>query len=487
VAARNGEQYIRGLDDQRVLWVGDKQVSVLGEPTFSGSLRGLAGYYDWQHQHADECLVTDPVSGEPMSASLIVPRNAADLAARRRCFERIARYSRGMMGRTPDYVNTTLAGFVARADLLSSTGDTTGAERLQKFYREVVEGDLALTHTIVQPAIDRSVDDLSGMNAELAARVVRRTETGVVIRGAKVLATLGPFADELFVYPSAPLPPQADPSVALMFSIPVDTKGLIQVCRDHYGLARSTADMPFSSRFDEQDSFVIFDDVEVPYERLFIDGDIAAYNSLIRGGWHANISQQTNVRAAVKLEFAYDLGCRMAAILNAGKRPEVALALGEILEYARLTRASLDIGEAKARDWGNGAFFPDDQATRATRAMLPDWMVRANELLIGLGSHNLLATPTMAAFDNPAMAPMLERYLPGADGHSARERAQVFRTAWDFVGSALGSRNALYERFYLGSRARALSGDHMQAQMAKPPQAIGPAEEFFQDAAKFKS
>ncbi|GAB7545143.1 hypothetical protein CS8_048220 [Cupriavidus sp. 8B] len=173
---------------------------------------------------------------------------------------------------------------------------------------------------------------------------------------------MGPFADEMFVYPSSPLPPHADPACALMFSVPVGTKGLIQVCRDHYGQG-DVADRPFSSRFDEQDSFVIFDDVEIPYERLFIDGDIAAYNALIKAGWYANIAQQTNVRAAVKLEFAYDLGCQMAEVMNAAKRPEVALALGELLEYARLTRASVAAGEAQAREWGNGTWFMADSAT----------------------------------------------------------------------------------------------------------------------------
>lgn len=482
MAVRSGSEYLKGLDDKRVVWLGDREISPVHEPTFAGSLGGLSGYFDWQHRYADDCVTVDPETGEPMSASLLIPKSREDLETRHRCFERLARYSVGMMGRTPDYVNVTLAGYVGRSDVLSSIGDSQPALRLKEFYREVVRGDLALTHCIVQPAIDRSVDELSGLNGELALRVVRRTETGIIVRGAKVLATLGPFADEMFVYPSAPLPPNADPACALMFSIPVSTKGLVQICRDHYG-AGAVEDRPFSSRFDEQDTFVIFDDVEVPYERLFIDGDIAAYNALIRSGWHANVSQQTNLRAAVKLEFAYDLGCQMAETMNAAKRPEVAHALGELLEYARLTRAAVSAGEAGAREWGNGTWFMDDSAVRATRAMLPLWMVRANEILINLGSHNLLATPSIAAFRNPKLAPLLERYMPGAGGRSAQERASVFRAAWDFVGSGLGSRNALYERFYLGSSFRAMSTDHMLVQMSKAPTYLGPLKEFLKESA----
>jgi 4-hydroxyphenylacetate 3-monooxygenase/anthranilate 3-monooxygenase (FAD)/4-hydroxyphenylacetate 3-monooxygenase len=89
-------------------------------------------------------------------------------------------------------------------------------------------------------------------------------------------------------------------------------------------------------------------------------------------------------------------------------------------------------------------------------------MVRVNDIIKNLGSHNLLATPSLDAFDNPELSGVLEKYLPGANGVSAKERAQAFRTAWDFVGSALGSRTELYERFYLGSPAKNFTREHMQ-------------------------
>jgi 4-hydroxyphenylacetate 3-monooxygenase/anthranilate 3-monooxygenase (FAD)/4-hydroxyphenylacetate 3-monooxygenase len=461
MTARTGAQYIEGLRDGRTVWLGNEKVDVTSHPALAGSVKGMAGYFDWQHRYAEDCLVTDPESGKPMNASLIVPRSAEDLRRRHRCFERLSQYSFGMLGRTPDYVNVTLAGFAARNDIFAKGSDRIGAERILKFYREVVDGDLSMTHTIIHPAIDRGIGELSGLNGELAARIVRRTKNGVIVRGAKVLATLGPFADELFVYPAGPLPKDASADYALCFSIPMDTKGLVTLCRDHYGTAVSS-DQPFSSRFDEQDAYMIFDDVEVPYERLFIDADVELYNGLRRAGWAANVFQQTSIRAAVKLEFAYDLCSRMATIMNAETRPEVAIMLGEIWCYAQLTRAATTAGEAGAHDWGNGAFFCDDRPLRAIRGLMPAWMVRVNDIIKSLGSHNLLATPSLAAFDNPELAPLLEKFLPGANGASARERAQAFRAAWDFAGSALGGRVELYERFYLGSPAKNFTREHMQ-------------------------
>ena len=464
MAARNGKQYLEGLDDARTVWLGGRKVDVQSEPAFAGSLGGMAGYFDWQLEHADDCLVADPDTGAPMSASLIVPKNADDLARRTRCLDRLARYSEGMLGRTPDYVNVTLAGFVARADIFARSGDTRGAERLCRFHREVIEKDLSLTHTIINPVIDKAIGDVEGLNGELAFASCAGRARASCCAGRRSWPRSARSPTSFSCTRACRCRATASPDYALSYSIPLATPGLHTLCRDHYGTAGPVADRPFSARFDEQDAFMIFDDVLVPWERVFMDGDVESYNALMREGWAANIMQQTCIRAAVKLEFAYELCTRMARATNSEGRPEVAQMLGEILTFATLTRASIRAALADARDWGNGAFFCDDKPLRAIRCMMPSWMVRVNDIIKTIGSHNLLATASCEAFDSPELAPLVERYMPGAKGMSARERAQLFRTAWDFAGSALGGRVELYERFYLASAPRNLALDHVIAQ-----------------------
>ncbi len=153
----------------------------------------------------------------------------------------------------------------------------------------------------------------------------------------------------------------------------------------------------------------------------------------------------------------------MTQVMNAEKRADFGVMLGEIWACAQLARSAIQAAEANAYDWGNGAFLCDDRPLRAVRDLMPGWMERVNQIFKAIGSHNLLATPSLAAFDNPEMADLLERYMPGANGVSARERAQVFRTAWDFAGSALGGRVELYEKFYLASQPRNYARDHLQA------------------------
>jgi aromatic ring hydroxylase len=467
MGARTGQEYIAGLKDDRMVWLDGRRVDVVSEPRLAGSLLGVAEYFDYQHQFADDCLVEDAETGELINASHLIPLSDDDLRRRHRALDRLARYSIGMLGRTPDYVNVTLAGFVAQRSVFEMNGDTRAGAALVAFQREVALGDLSLTHTIINPVIDKAVGDVEGINAELLPRIVRRTEDGIVVSGSKILGTLGPFADENFVYPAYPLPNDADPDYALCFSVPVGAKGLHTVCRDHYTVEGSRADHPFSSRFDEQDAFLIFDEVEVPWERVFIAGDLEVYGNVMRHGWAANILQQTSIRAAVKLEFAYDLACKMVEVQNMGSRAEATQLLGELVTYADMTRAAIRAAEADAHQYQQGGWFCGTEPFTAIRTLMPSWMTRVNEIFKALGGHNLLCTPNEAAFADPELGPLVRRYLPGANDISAEERAKIFRMAWDFAGSALGSRSELYERFYLSSQPRNLTFNHVLARRSR--------------------
>ena len=459
--ARTGVDFLRGLKDDRRVWVGDDRVSdVAGHPAFEGAARFVASLFDLQHEAAAVCLMPDPETGEPINVSHMIPRSRQDLERRHACLERIAEWSVGIMGRTPDYMNITFAGFAGREDEWSIGGNERGAANLVAYQKLLARRDLSLTHTLVHPTVDRAWGDAPAAGNDVALHKVADTEHGIVVRGARILATLAPFADELAVYPAAPLPPGAD-AYALSFSIPMATPGLKFLCRDSMS-ARNAVDHPLSSRFDEQDAFVIFDDVEVPRDRVFIDANPAVYNTAVATSWPPNFMQQTSIRAQTKLEFAWGIATRMLEATN-GLTPATAEMLGEIWSYAELTRAAVLAAEAGAHEWGNGVWFPAGEPFRALRGLLPLWFPRVNEIIRQLGSHNLLAAPTVAQMTDPELRPLIDRYLRGAGTVSAQDRVRIFRLAWDFAGSALGSRGEQYERFYIGSSARSFRGAHTLA------------------------
>lgn len=463
MAARSGAEYLAGLRDDRAVWLNGERVrDVTTHPALAAAAQTVASLYDLQHERADVCLMPNPDTGRPMSVSYVIPRSREDLDRRHAAIEVVARHTLGLVGRSPDYVNVTLAGFAGRRDVWAMNGNDEGAANLVAFHRECAERDLCMTHAIVNPTVDKSIPEQAAGGGEIVLHKVEDTSTGILVRGARALATLAPYADEMFIYPGQPIDKDAT-RYALAFSVPMNTPGLTIMCRDSYASERSRTDHPLSSRFDEQDAVVIFDNIEVPRHRVFLDGDPQIYNKAMSSGWTANIMQQTTIRARVKLAFAYELACRMVEVLNAGN-PTTWEQLGEIWSYAELTRAAVVAAETGAYDWGNGIWFCDERPFRAIRPTLPRWFPRVNEIIKLLGAHNLLATPAAAELANPELRPLIDRYYPGAKEITAEERIKVFRTAWDFAGTGLAGRNELYERFYLASAARMYQVAHLAAQ-----------------------
>src|SRR4029079_12761535 len=177
---------------------------------------------------------------------------------------------------------------------------------------------------------------------KVTVRKVGETADGIIVRGARVLATLAPYADEQAVYPSQPLPPEAA-EYALACATPLDTPGLKFLCRDSAATPGADPfDKPLSSRFDEQDAFCICDDVVVPWDRLFIDGDVAIYNSMRETGYAIHMTTQSTIRALTKLEFAYGLATRMAELIG-DHSPATTEMLGEMACYVRMAANALQL------------------------------------------------------------------------------------------------------------------------------------------------
>lgn len=452
--ARAGAAFLKGLQSPREVWVGSDKVSdVIGHPAFTGAAHALAEVYDLQHTHADDCLMPDPETGELINVSHMIPRSKEDLARRHKGLRRPAEYSVGLMGRTPDYMNVTYAGFAGRADEWSAFGNEEGGENLVRYQKKLAREDLSLTHTIVHSTVNLAKGTFPTGFDPVQLHKVEETEHGIIVRGSRVLATLAPFADELAVYPGAPMP-DADPAHALSFCVPMDAPGLKFICRDSTHTDTNRFDHPFSSRFDEQDAFVIFDDVEIPRERLFINGNLDVYNTVMKTSWWPNIMQQTMIRAEAKLQFARGLTLRLSEAINR-KDPQTEQMLGEIAVFAEFARASILAAEHEAAEIGNGMWACNLGPLLALRASLPEWFPRVNEIIRKIGAHNLFTTPSYGALQDPELRPLIDRYIPGFE-MDAEARDRLFRLAWDFTGTALGSRNEQYERFYLGSVGRNL-------------------------------
>ena len=278
--ARTGEEYIAGLREQapEVYLGGEKVEDVTTHPALRNGVRTMASLLDMQHDLAlrDEMTYVSPTTGDRIGASFITPRSVEDLEHRHAMMRHWARASLGMMGRTPDFLNVSLMAMAAAGEYFAQNRPEF-KENIQRYYEYIREHDLVLTHTLINLQRSRapSTTPLED-TTDVAHSVVRETDTGIVVRGARVLATLGPLAEEIAVYPSRShrLPGAESEPYSFAFAIPCNTPGLKFLCRESFDLGRSRFDHPLGSRFEEMDAMVFFDDVLVPWERVFLLGDL---------------------------------------------------------------------------------------------------------------------------------------------------------------------------------------------------------------------
>jgi 4-hydroxyphenylacetate 3-monooxygenase len=477
--ARTGEQFLDGLrQGGREIWLRGEQIShPLDHPELNAAALSMARVFDVSHEHSEEMLAPSPDDRTRLvNITHLIPRTIEDLTRRRRAFELVAAVSGGTMGRTPDYLNVTFACFAGRADVWARRDNGRGAENLVAYQAYMRDHDLSTTHALMNPQVDRTQPEAEQAMGEVALHKVGETEDAIVVRGARMLATLAPFADELLVYPGSDIRPQ-DGRYALAFAIPIATSGLRFICRDSYSRQRDRFDYPLSSRFDEMDAVVIFDDVEIPRERVFLDGDTVGYSEVITDtGWRGHIMHQAFTRAWVKLSFALGLGHVIATTTGVVRFDHIQEKLGQIWSMSELARSALVAAEAGAALDEAGVMYPDDRPFLALRGEMPKWLPRCNELLQLIGGGGFMATPARADLDGP-LRKHIDQYFQAA-GADAERRIRLFRLAWDFLGSELGGRGELYERFYLSDSWRMTALAYTLADKSFPESLV---EQFLHD------
>jgi 4-hydroxyphenylacetate 3-monooxygenase oxygenase component len=478
--ARTGEQYLEGLrSDEREVWLeGEKVTDPSVHPKLEGAAQSLARLFDLQHEDPETFLMDSPDTGQPVNVTHIQPKTREDLERRRVASKRIADATVGMMGRTPDYLNYTFACFAARADVWARSGNEEGSRNIVEFQKFMRDNDLSLTHTLINPQVDRSVAEAEQAAGEVSLHKVEDTENGILVRGARMLATLAPFADELAVYPGSDLRLQ-DSKYAICFSIPMSTPGLKFICRDSYSVQRDPWDYPLSTRFDEMDAVVIFDDVEIPRDRIFLDGDAKLHSEVITGShWRAHIIHQAMTRAWSKLEFSFGLAHTLADLTGVNAFDHVQEKLGEIWSMEEMTRAGVIAAEAGSfQAEGVDDWVPDERSFVALRGLMPKWVPRTMELIQLIGGGGFMATPSKADFGSSEIRPYIDKYFQGRNA-GAEKRVRAFRLAWDFVGSSLGGRGELYERFYLSDSFRMTALAYLLADKKHPSELV---EQFLRD------
>jgi 4-hydroxyphenylacetate 3-monooxygenase len=455
--ARRGQQVLQRLRERPpALWYrGEPVKDVTTHPALKGGVHTLAHLYDLQWQSPEVSLYASPTTGRKVARSFLMPKTHEELASISRAMKVWADYTHGMMGRVPDYLNRAITGYAAGAPFLAEADPRFGGNAL-RYYERLRENDLCLTHTLIPPQANRSVGASRQADPFLVARIKEETDAGIVIRGCRMLATL-PVSDEIMVFPSTLLKNQEeDAPYAFGFCIPNDTPGLRFICRESVDYGRSHFDHPLGSRFEEMDAVVIFDDVFVPWENVFLYRDIKRCNEAYsRTGALAHMTQQVVVKNIAKCELMLGLASLMASTIGAEVFQHIQEKLAELWVSLETMKAFLRVAEVDAQldEWGvmRPAWDPLD----AARNLFPRLYPRMVEIIQQIGASGLVAMPTEQDVKGP-LAEDIRKYYQAARAE-AFDRIPLFRLAWDASLSAFGTRQVLYERFFFGDPVRMAS------------------------------
>lgn len=456
--ARTGSDYVEALKaNPPNLWLkGDRVEDPTEHPAFRGVVASMARLYDMQHDpdYRDKLTYASPTSGNPVGMSFLQAKTKEDLARRSEAYKVWADETLGMMGRTPDYLNAALMAYAASADYFGR-GDPRFAENVRNYYEHVRENDLCTTHVLTNPQTNRNASQTTGqVDPYIAVGVVEENEEGIVVRGARQLATL-PVADEVLVFPSTVLKQEEGvEKYAVAFAVPTNAPGLHFICREPLsGSNDSTFDYPVSSRFEEQDAMAVFDDVVVPWDRVFILNSVELCNNAYTatGALH-HMAHQVVTHKVAKTESFLGLATLMAEGIGADFFPQVKDRIVDIITTLEAMRGLKEAAEARAKTNEYGLMCPARPPLDAARNMYPQLYPRVHEVVQLTGASGMILQMSEEDFEGEA-APYVEKYMQGKN-LPAREKVRLFRLAWDMVLSGFGARQALYERFFFGDPVR---------------------------------
>lgn len=448
---RTGSEYLASLNDGRHIVIdGERVDDVTTHPAFRNSAKALAHLYDLTHENPDVMTFPSPKDGGRVNKAYLIPQSQEDLVARRKAMRMWAASHYGFIGRAPDHVASLLTGLAAAPDVLAKGGQEF-ADNAVRLHEQTRDEDLYLSYVIINPQVDRSRSSSEQEEQFIHAGIVDEKDDGFVVRGAKMIGTGAVFSNMIFVSTIQPMKPE-DVDYAFSFVIPINAPGLKLYSRRSYeASATSVYDYPLSSRYDENDCLVVFDDVKVPWENTFVFRNVELTAAqFFQTPAHVYINTQAQIRFWTKLEFMSGLALRIAETNGLAREPMVVDALGRLGTLVGMIEAGVRATESACESLANGIVRPNAKLMYATMAAAGPIHTEAIEILRNLCGGGVIQVPSSVRdFLDPEAGEDFRRYVR-SPGVPAEDRVRLFKLAWDVIGSEFAGRHQQYEIFYSG-------------------------------------
>ena len=408
---KTGADHLKSLDDGRAVYLnGQLLADPVNHPAFRNAARTIAGLYDFQAANPELTTFVSPTSGKRVNKCWRLPRSYDDLVDGRKALAALARTHFGFMGRSPDHIAYSVCGQVMGIEIFKRASEER-AKAIESYFEFARDNDLYIASAFVNPQADRSkaTSELQE-DADLALAVVDEDSQGVTVRGAKMLGTACAIANEALISHIQPLKP-GEERFALSFAQPLGAKGVSILSRRSYEeSATSEFDYPLSSRFDENDAIIHFNEVKVPWERVFIYRDIGLSAAQYHGTpAHVYQNYQCQIRLVVKLRFLLGITKRIAETNGIIGIPQVRDTMGRLAALASMVEGMVHGMESNGRDW-YGYYIPDEHLTYSVQVITQEMYPKIVNAIRELAGGGLIMLPSSADdFGHPEMSALIHK------------------------------------------------------------------------------
>ena len=448
---RTGEQYLHSIRDGRVIYIGDERVDdATAHPAFEGIARTYADLFDLKSDPRNRDLFNYEEDGELYPVYYLRPRSKADLERRTACHTAITEWSYGLLGRSPDAVAGNLTGIAMKPEILDEDGGNR--ENLLAIYEHCRRNDIFATYAILPPQGARNPEFYQSRGLDIPAlRVTGESEHGVIVNGMKMLATGAPVANEVIVGNILPIAPdRLAESVTCV--IPFNLPGLTLWSRPPIASrATSEFDAPITTRFDEGDCMLVFENVEVPWEKVIVHNNpLLSRNIYIQTPSHVMANHQCNVRFRSKLRFLVGIESLITRATGARDVPVVRETLARLAAMEAGFSAMIDAQHHAYHDIEHGYVLFNRRYMYAAI----HWAMENHSIVLDIvrelmGGGVFQFPASIDVVRDPELRRQFENLWSTSEG-GAIERMKLFKLAWDLIGSEHASRATSYEKFFVG-------------------------------------
>ena len=420
-------RYVESLRDGRVTyWDGERIEDITRHPKFRVPIAVASRDYDHADPSRADLMTYRSESGERAHRVFQIPRSEEDLAKRVEMMDQMS----------------IVGGVTGVMMALMSVKDAVGevepryAANIERIYHHVRDNDLRAAEVITDPKGDRSRRAHEQDDPDLYVRIVRRTDEGIVVRGAKLHITAASLVHELVVMPTKGMR-QDETDYAVSFSVPVNTPGVKIINRSFAPPELNEFDYPSSAHHSMPEGFVVFDDVLVPWDRVFLAGEVQLASRLAQslGLWERTGGLVASVQTS---RLFVGLAQLVTEMQGKDRDPIAQNTIAELICYAEMLRMSLEYACRNFERTPTGMVYPNALAVNAAKYYYAANYHNIVKYLHDLGGGLVITLPTESDLRNEESGRYIRKYLHTKPNVDVETRMRIYNLIRDLTADAYG-------------------------------------------------